>query len=89
MFTLKIHVRKLKVVSSRVLKLFTLSNVKEKLEQEFPPVNHKAKAKPAARVISADSDHGDSKTDSIDSTKHSSEKNNHDGNSVNRNSTIT
>ncbi|XP_043266821.1 protein kinase C and casein kinase substrate in neurons protein 1 isoform X3 [Venturia canescens] len=55
---------------------------------EFPPVNHKMKAKPAARVISADSEHGDSKTDSIESTKNTSEKN-HDGNSVNRNSTIT
>lgn len=75
-------------VRERSAEIVNFSNVKEKLEQEFPPVNHKAKAKPAARVISADSDHGDSKTDSIDSTKNTSEKN-HDGNSVNRNSTIT
>ncbi|XP_076389178.1 protein kinase C and casein kinase substrate in neurons protein Synd isoform X3 [Megachile rotundata] len=56
---------------------------------EFPPVNNKSKSKPTSRVISTDSGHGDNKTDTISSSKHSSEKNNHDGNSVNRTSTIT
>lgn len=59
------------------------------LIQEFPPVNNKSKSKPTSRVISTDSGHGDNKTDTISSGKHSSEKNNHDGNSVNRTSTIT
>ncbi|XP_015430077.1 PREDICTED: protein kinase C and casein kinase substrate in neurons protein 2 isoform X2 [Dufourea novaeangliae] len=56
---------------------------------EFPPVNNKSKSKPSSRVISTDESHGDSKTDTISSSKHSTEKNNHDGNSVNRTSTIT
>ncbi|XP_016836499.1 protein kinase C and casein kinase substrate in neurons protein 1 isoform X2 [Nasonia vitripennis] len=55
---------------------------------DFPPVNHKVKAKPASRVISTDANHSDSKTDTI-SSKPPAEKNNHDGNSVNRNSSIT
>ncbi|KYN22923.1 PREDICTED: protein kinase C and casein kinase substrate in neurons protein 1 isoform X2 [Trachymyrmex cornetzi] len=54
---------------------------------EYPPVNNKSKSKPAARVISADSNHGDSKTDTISSSKQSSEKNETD--SVNRTTTIT
>ncbi|XP_066592674.1 protein kinase C and casein kinase substrate in neurons protein 1 isoform X2 [Prorops nasuta] len=53
---------------------------------EFPPVNNKSKSKPASRVISAD---GGDKADSISSGKQSSEKNNHESNSVNRGSTIT
>ncbi|KAJ8668222.1 hypothetical protein QAD02_009885 [Eretmocerus hayati] len=57
--------------------------------EDYPPVNHKLKAKPAARVISTDPNHSDGKTDTINSTKPAPEKNNHDGNSVNRNSTIT
>ncbi|XP_032454344.1 protein kinase C and casein kinase substrate in neurons protein 1 isoform X10 [Nasonia vitripennis] len=56
--------------------------------EDFPPVNHKVKAKPASRVISTDANHSDSKTDTI-SSKPPAEKNNHDGNSVNRNSSIT
>ncbi|XP_031828754.1 protein kinase C and casein kinase substrate in neurons protein Synd isoform X5 [Nomia melanderi] len=56
---------------------------------EFPPVNNKSKSKPSSRVISTDGSHGDSKTDTISSSKHSTEKNNHDGNTVNRTSTIT
>ncbi|XP_076231599.1 protein kinase C and casein kinase substrate in neurons protein Synd isoform X2 [Calliopsis andreniformis] len=56
---------------------------------EFPPVNNKAKSKPTARVISTDGGHGDTKTDTISSSKNSSEKNNHDGNAVNRTSTVT
>ncbi|XP_043256231.1 protein kinase C and casein kinase substrate in neurons protein Synd isoform X4 [Colletes latitarsis] len=56
---------------------------------EFPTVNNKSKSKPSPRVISTDGSHGDSKTDTISSSKHSSEKNNHDGNAVNRTSTIT
>ncbi|XP_011867415.1 PREDICTED: protein kinase C and casein kinase substrate in neurons protein 1 isoform X2 [Vollenhovia emeryi] len=54
---------------------------------EFPTVNNKSKSKSAGRVISADSNHGDSKTDTISSSKQSSEKN--DTDSVNRTSTIT
>nr|XP_031828755.1 protein kinase C and casein kinase substrate in neurons protein 1 isoform X4 [Nomia melanderi] len=57
--------------------------------EEFPPVNNKSKSKPSSRVISTDGSHGDSKTDTISSSKHSTEKNNHDGNTVNRTSTIT
>ncbi|XP_076182552.1 protein kinase C and casein kinase substrate in neurons protein Synd isoform X1 [Ptiloglossa arizonensis] len=56
---------------------------------EFPSVNNKTKSKPSSRVISTDGSHGDSKTETISSSKHSSEKNNHDGNAVNRTSTIT
>ncbi|XP_043528140.1 protein kinase C and casein kinase substrate in neurons protein 2 isoform X5 [Frieseomelitta varia] len=56
---------------------------------EYPPVNNKSKSKPSSRVISTDGGHGDSKTDTMDSSKHSSEKNNHDGNAVNRTSTMT
>ncbi|XP_053973466.1 protein kinase C and casein kinase substrate in neurons protein 2 isoform X2 [Hylaeus volcanicus] len=56
---------------------------------EFPTVNNKAKSKPSVRVISTDGSHGDSKTDSISSSKNASEKNNHDGSAVNRTSTIT
>ncbi|KAK9298489.1 hypothetical protein QLX08_008174 [Tetragonisca angustula] len=56
---------------------------------EYPPVNNKSKSKPTSRVISTDGGHGDSKTDTMDSGKHSSEKNNHDGNAVNRTSTMT
>ncbi|XP_011495246.1 PREDICTED: protein kinase C and casein kinase substrate in neurons protein 2 isoform X2 [Ceratosolen solmsi marchali] len=56
---------------------------------DYPPVNHKTKAKPTGRVISTDANHSDGKTDTIGSTKPTAEKNNHDGNSVNRNSTIT
>ncbi|XP_011867420.1 PREDICTED: protein kinase C and casein kinase substrate in neurons protein 1 isoform X6 [Vollenhovia emeryi] len=55
--------------------------------EEFPTVNNKSKSKSAGRVISADSNHGDSKTDTISSSKQSSEKN--DTDSVNRTSTIT
>ncbi|XP_072757913.1 protein kinase C and casein kinase substrate in neurons protein 2 isoform X3 [Anoplolepis gracilipes] len=55
---------------------------------EFPPVNNKSKSKSAGRVISADSNHGDSKTDTISSGKQSSEKNNESDN-VNRTATIT
>ncbi|XP_012279799.1 protein kinase C and casein kinase substrate in neurons protein 1 isoform X2 [Orussus abietinus] len=55
---------------------------------EFPPVNHKSKAKPAGRVISTD--HGDDKTDAIvGSGKQNSEKNSHESSTVNRTSTIT
>nr|XP_033332283.1 protein kinase C and casein kinase substrate in neurons protein 1 isoform X4 [Megalopta genalis] len=57
--------------------------------EEFPPVNNKSKSKPSSRVISTDGSHGDSKTETISSGKHSTEKNNHDGNTVNRTSTIT
>ncbi|XP_076182554.1 protein kinase C and casein kinase substrate in neurons protein Synd isoform X2 [Ptiloglossa arizonensis] len=57
--------------------------------EEFPSVNNKTKSKPSSRVISTDGSHGDSKTETISSSKHSSEKNNHDGNAVNRTSTIT
>ncbi|KAG7197900.1 hypothetical protein KM043_016144 [Ampulex compressa] len=56
---------------------------------EFPPVNNKSKSKPSGRVISNDGNHGDSKTDTISSSKQSSEKNNHEANTVNRTSTIT
>ncbi|XP_076749696.1 protein kinase C and casein kinase substrate in neurons protein Synd isoform X5 [Xylocopa sonorina] len=56
---------------------------------EYPPVNNKSKSKPSSRVISTDVGHGDNKTDTISSSKHSSEKNNHDSNTVNRTSTIT
>ncbi|XP_011269866.1 protein kinase C and casein kinase substrate in neurons protein 1 isoform X1 [Camponotus floridanus] len=55
---------------------------------EFPPVNNKSKSKSTSRVISADSNHGDSKTDTISSSKQSSEKNNESDN-VNRTTTIT
>ncbi|CAL1683748.1 unnamed protein product [Lasius platythorax] len=55
---------------------------------DFPPVNNKSKSKSAGRVISADSNHGDSKTDTISSSKQSSEKNNESDN-VNRTATIT
>lgn len=54
---------------------------------EYPPVNNKSKSKPATRVISTDGNHGDSKTDTISSSKQSSEKNETD--SVNRTTTIT
>ncbi|EGI63711.1 PREDICTED: protein kinase C and casein kinase substrate in neurons protein 1 isoform X4 [Acromyrmex echinatior] len=54
---------------------------------EYPPVNNKSKSKPATRVISTDGNHGDSKTDTISSSKQSSEKNETD--SVNRTMTIT
>lgn len=56
-------------------------------KQEFPPVNNKSKSKSAGRVISADGNHGDSKTDTISSSKQSSEKN--DTDSVNKTTTIT
>ncbi|KAL2745180.1 protein kinase C and casein kinase substrate in neurons protein 1 isoform X1 [Vespula maculifrons] len=56
---------------------------------EFPPVNHKSKSKSAGRVISTDGLHGDSKTDTISSSKQSSEKINHESSGVNRSSTIT
>lgn len=55
---------------------------------DFPPVNNKSKSKSAGRVISVDSNHGDSKTDTISSGKQSSEKNNESDN-VNRTATIT
>ncbi|XP_018045104.1 PREDICTED: protein kinase C and casein kinase substrate in neurons protein 1 isoform X3 [Atta colombica] len=55
--------------------------------EEYPPVNNKSKSKPATRVISADGNHGDNKTDTISSSKQSSEKNETD--SVNRTTTIT
>ncbi|KAL0106886.1 hypothetical protein PUN28_015427 [Cardiocondyla obscurior] len=55
---------------------------------EFPTVNNKSKSKSAARVISTDSNHGDSKTDTISSSKQSSEKTN-ETDSVNRPATIT
>ncbi|XP_063992524.1 protein kinase C and casein kinase substrate in neurons protein 1 isoform X1 [Diachasmimorpha longicaudata] len=55
---------------------------------DFPPVNNKAKAKPpSARVIPENN--GEGKTDTLGSRKQSSEKNNHDGNTINRSSTIT
>nr|KAF7431382.1 hypothetical protein H0235_004306 [Vespula pensylvanica] len=57
--------------------------------EEFPPVNHKSKSKSAGRVISTDGLHGDSKTDTISSSKQSSEKINHESSGVNRSSTIT
>ncbi|XP_017787695.1 PREDICTED: protein kinase C and casein kinase substrate in neurons protein 1 isoform X5 [Habropoda laboriosa] len=57
--------------------------------EEYPPVNNKSKSKPTARVISTDGNHGDNKTETISSSKHPSEKNNHDGNSLNRTATIT
>ncbi|XP_014231046.1 protein kinase C and casein kinase substrate in neurons protein 2 isoform X1 [Trichogramma pretiosum] len=53
---------------------------------DYPPVNHKAKAKPASRVISTDANNSDSKNDTNSSSKPPAEKNNHDSNSVNRNS---
>ncbi|XP_015599989.1 protein kinase C and casein kinase substrate in neurons protein 1 isoform X4 [Cephus cinctus] len=56
---------------------------------EFPPVNHKAKAKSSARVISNDGNHGDAKTDTISSSKQTLEKNNHEASTVNRTATIT
>ncbi|XP_014207471.1 protein kinase C and casein kinase substrate in neurons protein 1 isoform X2 [Copidosoma floridanum] len=56
---------------------------------DYPPTNNKSKAKPASRVISQESNHSDGKTDTNSSTKPQPEKNNHDANSVNRNSTIT
>ncbi|XP_035734025.1 protein kinase C and casein kinase substrate in neurons protein 2-like isoform X4 [Vespa mandarinia] len=56
---------------------------------EFPPVNHKSKSKSAGRVITTDGLHGDSKTDTISSSKQSSEKINHESSGVNRSSTIT
>ncbi|XP_017764623.1 PREDICTED: protein kinase C and casein kinase substrate in neurons protein 2 isoform X3 [Eufriesea mexicana] len=56
---------------------------------EYPPINNKSKSKPSSRVISTDGGHGDSKTDTINSSKHSSEKNNHDGSAVNRTATMT
>ncbi|KAL6435926.1 hypothetical protein ACFW04_005642 [Cataglyphis niger] len=56
--------------------------------EEFPPVNNKSKSKSTGRVISADNNHGDSKTDTISSSKQSSEKNNESDN-VNRTATIT
>ncbi|KAH0946689.1 hypothetical protein HN011_008671 [Eciton burchellii] len=55
---------------------------------EFPPVNNKSKSKSVSRVISADANHGDSKTDTISSSKQPSEKNNETDN-VNRSATIT
>ncbi|XP_024871392.1 protein kinase C and casein kinase substrate in neurons protein Synd isoform X4 [Temnothorax americanus] len=55
--------------------------------EEFSSANNRSKSKPAARVISPESNHGDSKTD-ISSSKPSSEKNN-ETDSVNRTSTIT
>ncbi|XP_047346636.1 protein kinase C and casein kinase substrate in neurons protein 1 isoform X7 [Vespa velutina] len=57
--------------------------------EEFPPVNHKSKSKSAGRVITTDGLHGDSKTDTISSSKQSSEKINHESSGVNRSSTIT
>ncbi|XP_046816451.1 protein kinase C and casein kinase substrate in neurons protein 1 isoform X4 [Vespa crabro] len=57
--------------------------------EEFPPVNHKSKSKSAGRVITTDGLHGDSKTDTINSSKQSSEKINHESSGVNRSSTIT
>ncbi|XP_014599475.1 protein kinase C and casein kinase substrate in neurons protein 1 isoform X1 [Polistes fuscatus] len=56
---------------------------------EFPPVNHKSKSKSAGRVISTDGLHNDNKTDTINSSKQSSEKINHESSGVNRSSTIT
>ncbi|XP_011335891.1 protein kinase C and casein kinase substrate in neurons protein 1 isoform X2 [Ooceraea biroi] len=55
---------------------------------EFPPVNNKSKSKSAARVISADGNHADSKTDTISTGKQPSEKND-ESDSVNRPATIT
>ncbi|XP_014599478.1 protein kinase C and casein kinase substrate in neurons protein 1 isoform X3 [Polistes fuscatus] len=57
--------------------------------EEFPPVNHKSKSKSAGRVISTDGLHNDNKTDTINSSKQSSEKINHESSGVNRSSTIT
>ncbi|XP_015174506.1 PREDICTED: protein kinase C and casein kinase substrate in neurons protein 1 isoform X4 [Polistes dominula] len=57
--------------------------------EEFPPVNHKSKSKSAGRVISTDGLHNDNKTDTINSSKQSSEKINHESSAVNRSSTIT
>ncbi|XP_034946335.1 protein kinase C and casein kinase substrate in neurons protein 1 isoform X2 [Chelonus insularis] len=54
---------------------------------DFPPVNNKSRAKSTPRVISTDSNHGNGKTDTLESQP-SSEKN-HDSHTVNRNSTIT
>ncbi|XP_011303163.1 protein kinase C and casein kinase substrate in neurons protein 2 [Fopius arisanus] len=55
---------------------------------DFPPVNNKTKAKPpSARAIPENN--GEGKTDTLGSLKQSVEKNNHDGNSVNRSSMIT
>ncbi|XP_058803545.1 protein kinase C and casein kinase substrate in neurons protein 1 isoform X2 [Phymastichus coffea] len=57
---------------------------------DYPSTNHKTKVKPAARVISTESNNVDRKAETNNSTKSSAEKNSHDGNSVsNRNSTIT
>ncbi|XP_011335893.1 protein kinase C and casein kinase substrate in neurons protein 1 isoform X4 [Ooceraea biroi] len=56
--------------------------------EEFPPVNNKSKSKSAARVISADGNHADSKTDTISTGKQPSEKND-ESDSVNRPATIT
>ncbi|XP_012536362.1 protein kinase C and casein kinase substrate in neurons protein 1 isoform X2 [Monomorium pharaonis] len=53
---------------------------------EFSPVNNKSKSKSAGRVISADGNNGD-KTDTISSSKQSSEKNETDD--VSRTPTIT
>ncbi|XP_012536363.1 protein kinase C and casein kinase substrate in neurons protein 1 isoform X3 [Monomorium pharaonis] len=54
--------------------------------EEFSPVNNKSKSKSAGRVISADGNNGD-KTDTISSSKQSSEKNETDD--VSRTPTIT
>ncbi|KAK0160112.1 hypothetical protein PV328_007553 [Microctonus aethiopoides] len=53
---------------------------------DFPPIN-KARVTSITRVISNDESNGDAKTDTLDSTKQSSEKN-HDGNAINRTTTI-
>ncbi|KAK0085040.1 hypothetical protein PV326_006045 [Microctonus aethiopoides] len=60
--------------------------VGEDLHQDFPPIN-KARVTSITRVISNDESNGDAKTDTLDSTKQSSEKN-HDGNAINRTTTI-
>ncbi|XP_033215946.1 protein kinase C and casein kinase substrate in neurons protein 2 isoform X2 [Belonocnema kinseyi] len=56
---------------------------------DFSPVNDKVKPKPVGRIISTDTNHGDSKSDNICSTKESSEKLNHEDHVVSRSSTIT
>ncbi|XP_046748407.1 protein kinase C and casein kinase substrate in neurons protein 1 isoform X2 [Diprion similis] len=57
---------------------------------EFPPVNHKARVKPAGRVIPTDAPLPDTKIDTINSSsKQTSEKNNHETSTVNRTATIT
>lgn len=56
---------------------------------EFPPINHKSKSKSAGRIILRAGQDGDSKTDTINSGKQSSEKINHESSGVNRSSTIT